>query len=199
MEVVEPGDVQRSTRLLPGSREKEELRVSSLDELKEEMEQANKKGKKRSLIIKAVVLSTISIVILSLALSKGSSSKSKKAFEVMKKIFRYLGYGSAAYAFINGFNKSAAGNIKITNPGEVRKPDMEKALDKLDTKNKEDSDPESRNIRSLAVTATLDTLIASGLVTPREVKNRAKAYNFRRPQNVNKDVVKDMVNYGKKL
>lgn len=198
LQIVEPGNVQRNTRLLPGSREREELRVSSLDELKKEMDEVNKKNKRKSFIIKTIVLSTIAAVVLHLAFNTKSSEDTKKAFRVLMKIFKYLGYGAAAVSFVRGFKDSSASKFEIVNPGEVKKPNIEKSIEKVKIQPENIPDKEG-NIKSLAVKATLDTLIESGLVSEREIKNRAKAYNFRKPDNVDKSVVKDMVRYGKKL
>lgn len=194
LKVIEPGKVQKRERLLPGSKERESIKVESLEELKKELEVENKKAnKKRKFFIKTVVLSTMASLIYSLIFKPSELESDKKnIYSSIKKILKYLGWGITAFSLIRGFKDSKASKIEIINPGEVKKPDfnIKKEGEKEDT---------FKDIRSLTVKATLDTLLESNLITEKQLKNRAKAYSFRRPKNVDKRVLKDILKYSKKL
>ena len=193
MKVIEPSDVQKSDRLLPGSKERKIKQVESLEILKNELARANSKEniKKRS-INNAIITGSI-LVILGLILTSKSRVEvsPKKDKWTIGKILRYMAYALSLAGLARG--------IAVSDKLDVIEPDGTRQIPDYSTKEPITEEKESDKLRALTVRATLDVLIASGEVSPKQIKNRAKAYSFRKPADVDKVIIKEIVKYGKAI
>lgn len=206
MEVIEPGSVQRTERLLPGSAERRQLEVNSLQQLKDQLDQANSKSNRRkrainNAIIVASIASILGLVIfgqeketvldnVNSGKIPGSSSAKPNSW-TLRKTLRYIAMALSIGGLVRGIAKSD----KL----DVIEPDGTRQIPKYSEREPVREQTEEDKFRVMTVRATLDTLIASGVVSKESIKNRAKAHSFRRPDTVSKAVLKEIVKYGKSI
>lgn len=210
MEVIEPGSVQRTERLLPGSAERRQLEVNSLQQLKDQLDHVNSKSNRRkrainNAIIVASIASILGLVIFGQeketvlenvksgkipGVNPGSSSAKPNSW-TLKKTLRYIAMALSIGGLIRGIAKSD----KL----DVIEPDGTRQIPKYSEREPVREQTEEDKFRVMTVRATLDTLIASGVVSKESVKNRAKAHSFRKPDTVSKAVLKEIVKYGKSI
>jgi hypothetical protein len=188
MKVVEPASYQRETQLLPGSKERQEIEVASLEELKRELNESRRKdARKQRLINRGIVAGSVALAItLLLNNSSDTSPKdSKKKFSI-KKAFKIFGYALSIIGFIKG---TAGINLKVIEPKEEL-PAEKKFSDNL---SKED------HLRKLSAKAVIDVLLAHNLIDKATLKNRSTALRYRAPKGANRFLIDQIVEYGRKL
>ena len=206
MEVIEPGSVQRTERLLPGSAERRRLEVNSLQQLKDQLDQANSKSNRRKRAINnAIIVASIASILGLIVFGQeketvldnvnsgkipGSSSAKPNSW-TLRKTLRYIAMALSIGGLVRGIAKSD----KL----DVIEPDGTRQIPKYSEREPVREQTEEDKFRVMTVRATLDTLIASGVVSKESIKNRAKAHSFRRPDTVSKAVLKEIVKYGKSI
>jgi len=181
MKVIEPGSFQREVQLLPGSKERQDIQVESLEKLKQELKEANRAAdRKTRMINRGIVISSI-LAILFLLLN-GDKNKASKTKKVLKK----LGYALSILAFIKGVTGSSS-NLEVIEPHSTS----------LNERNYSNSIKDK--LRILSVRAVMDVLIDMEMMNRNTLKNRSTALRFRSTKGSNKLIINEIDNYGRKL
>ena len=180
LEEFQPEKYNKEVQLLPGSEERKAKLVKSLEELKNQMEEDNKKSNlKTRRINKFIIVSSIGIAATLLLGSKGL-----KLNKLLKTIGMILSIGS----LIKGV--AGVGNTYI----DVIEP-KNKNLDKnysyvpLNKNNKYDL------LRTKVVEVVMDTVLALNIMSKIEMKARVKALKYKQTSDVAKKLINEMLKY----
>lgn len=187
MQVIEPASYQKEARLLPGSRERSEVEVKSLEELKKALNEANARENSRNKIInRTIVISSILIALFILLGPKSPESASK-----YRKALRIIGMALSIVGFIKG-------TIGMTSNLEVIEPESQKLAESNYSFNYNNLSLRDR-LRYLSVKATIDVLSKHNIEDKSLLKKRSAMLRFKAPSGVNGVVVNEIINNGKKL
>jgi hypothetical protein len=198
MNVVEPASYQRGSQLLPGSKERKEIEVPSLEELKRELNEANSRADRKSKLINRglVIGSVITCVGLLLgATSKDGTTKvdGKKASS-FKRVLKIFGYGLSIAAFIKGASQ-------LSNTITVVEPDGEisQGSDKTYSQISDSKLSWGDRLRRKVVKSVFGVLVSKDIVDKKTLKNRAMSLRFRSPIGANKFLINEIIENGRKL
>lgn len=202
MIVVQPGDYERETQLLPGTPERKEKLVGSLEELKAQMDEDNARNNRRTRIINKAVIaaSIISIIGLFVAdhkikerekvkfnqFGEMEGSLKKGGLSEVWKFLRWIGKILSIGAFLHGVH-NVSNTITVIEP---KTEEIEKKYSAIKIKSNE-----KQSLRDLTVKATLDSLIQKRIISKSRVQNRIRAFKSNPNSVKNKAILNSILKY----
>lgn len=184
MQVIEPSSYQREQQLLPGSEEKRNKEVSSLEELKRELNEANDKENQRTRIINKAIVAGSILAVLFLLL--GPKTKNPTSWS---KALKILGYALSIGLFIKG----AAGVSS-----QITVIDPEGNVEEKDVKYSESPTSKRSRLIRLGVKATADVIINSNIEPKNLIKKKCLSLTTNKDKG-NSPIIKELINYGRSL
>lgn len=181
MQEIQSREYERKLQLLPGSAEREAALVDSVEELKAQMDQANEdnSNKAKSTRNKFLVVSTIVIV-------GGLFLSGVKLSTLLKSLGTVLAIG----ALVKGANNSDHLIKELPRSDEFSA--MDRAYTWLGRLNRRYNKSE---FLQLIVKATLDTMVATKLIKPQEIRDKQNILKSNRVR-IKDDVKEAILSYG---
>lgn len=174
MEVIQPGRYQREIALLPGSRERSQITVDSLEELKSKLEMDQHKANMATRARNRAIIAISVLAVAGLLLYKHKTKYQK----ILKTLGIILSLGSII--------KAAVSRPKF------------KVIEPKSSNLSRSESQEVTDLRSLAVKATVDTIMKDKLLTRKEVKDGTFNIQYNSKGKLS-EVEKELVEYGTRI
>lgn len=196
IEQIQPNSYNKQINLLPGSDERKAKLVKSLEELKSQMDEDNKKADlKTRTINKYIIVTSIGIAATLLLSGKSNTRKVKDKKEnkesdirkIIRTIFTILSIGGMIKG-ISGMGNSYVEVIERNSNIKVEKDKSYSSLNKLQTK-------KSSLFIELCTYSVIDLILKLGIMSQTEVKSTTRVLKYKKATGITGKVIEEILGY----
>lgn len=188
IEIIEPSKYMREIQLLPGTEERKLKLVDSLNELKAQMDKANREASAKQRRLNNLIIAG-SLVALVFMIYPNSRSNNKDEKSKAVKIFKFFGWALSIGAFIKGFNGRANSITVIEPKPKDENYSFDSHYSSFDKKSATDK------LRLLLVKAFIDVLLKFEFISRLELKAKLTNLKYKNTSEANKKLINAMIDY----